>query len=199
MGRPRGEVAVSHTAILDAVYAMLMEGPAHELTMEAVAKRAKVGKPTLYRWWPSKAALILAMFHDRLGGTVEVPKTATAEKALRVKMKFLIGECNGLFGKVMADLIAEGQGDPSILKDLYENHIRGRRATTIAEIERGMASGELSADADPELLMDAMFGPVYLRLLMRSEPLTEAYGNELIDQALRGVRMKKKGSAKAAG
>jgi AcrR family transcriptional regulator len=178
---------------MDAVYELLKEKPARDLTMDAVAKRAKVGKPTLYKWWPSKAALILTMFHERLDATLEAPKTGTAEKALRARMKHLIFECNGLFGKVMADLIAEGQGDASILKDLYEKHIRVRRASTTADIERGIASGELSADTDPELLMDAVFAPVYLRLLLRFEPLTEAYGTQLIDQALRGVRSRKKG------
>jgi len=57
-------------------------------------------------------------------------------------MSDLIAQCNGLFGKVVADLIAEGQGDPSILKELYESHIRPRRTSTMADIERGIAAGE---------------------------------------------------------
>jgi hypothetical protein len=139
----------------------------------------------------------MAKFHERLAGKLEAPKTATTEKALRAKMKHLIAECNGLFGKVVADLIAEGQGDPSILKELYENHIRLRRASTVADIERGIASGELSSETDPELLIDAIFAPVYYRLLLRFAPLTEVYGNQLIDQALLGVRSRKRTSAKA--
>ena len=83
MGRPPGAAAESHAAIMDAVYALLQEGPAKELSMEAVAKRAGVGKPTLYKWWPSKAALIMAMFHERIAGAVKAPATAaTAEEAL---------------------------------------------------------------------------------------------------------------------
>lgn len=65
-------------------------------------------------------------------------------------MKHLIAECNGLFGEVVADLIAEGQEDSSILKELYENHIRLRGASTVADIERGIVSGELSSETDPE-------------------------------------------------
>jgi AcrR family transcriptional regulator len=197
LGRPRSEVAVSHSAIMDAVYELLKERPARDLTMDAVARRANVGKPTLYKWWPSKAALIMAMFHERLAGKFEAPKTLTTEKALRAKMRHLINACNGLFGKVIADLIAEGQGDPSILNELYENHIRLRRDSTVAEIERGIASGELSAQTDPELLIDAIFAPVYYRLLLRFAPLTEAYGDRLIDQALVGAaRPRKKPSSK---
>src|ERR1039457_4608379 len=107
---------------MDAVYEFLKERPARDLTMEAVAKRANVGKPTLYKWWPSKAALIMAMFHERLVGKLEGPVAATADEALRTKMRRLIVEINGLFGKVMADLIAEGQSDPAVLRELYEGH-----------------------------------------------------------------------------
>jgi AcrR family transcriptional regulator len=194
LGRPRSDAAVSHAAIMDAVYELLKETSARDLTMDAVARRANVGKPTLYKWWPSKAALILAMFHERFSASLVAPRTATTEKALRARMKYLITECNGLFGKVVADLIAEGQADPSILEDLYENHIRPRRASTIADIEHGIASGELIPKTNPDLLVDAIFAPVYNRLLLRFAPLTEAYGNQLIDQALLGLRSNKKPS-----
>jgi len=160
--------------------------------MEAVAKRANVGKPTLYKWWPSKAALIMAMFHERLAGQFDAPLATTAEKALRNRVKHLIAQCNGLFGKVVADLIAEGQGDPSILEELYESHIRPRRASTVADIERGIASGEFVAGTDPELLIDAIFAPVYVRLLLRHTALTEEYGKRLIDQALVSIRVSKR-------
>jgi AcrR family transcriptional regulator len=188
IGRPRSEAAVSHAAIMDAVYELLKEKPASELTMEAIAQRAKVGKPTLYKWWPSKAALILAMFYERLVGKLEAPQASTVEEAIRVKMRRLIKEFNGLFGKVMAELIAEGQSDPSILKELYERHIRLRRESTVADIERGKANGEFAADVDPELLIDAIFGPIYYRMLLRLGPLTEQYGNGLISQAVRGTQ-----------
>ena len=188
IGRPRGEAAVSHAAIMDAVYGLLKEKPARDLTMDAVAKRAGVGKPTLYKWWSSKPALIMAMFHERFGSILEVTEATTAEEALRIRVRHLVTQCNGLFGKVVADLIAEGQGDPSILKELYESHIRPGRASTVADIERGIASGEFLAGTAPELLMDAIFAPVYLRLLLRHPALTEEYGKQVLDQALVGTR-----------
>src|SRR5262249_55286919 len=60
-GRPPSEQAASHAAIMDAVYALLQQKSVRDLTMEEVAKQAKVGKPTLYKWWPTKATLVLAM------------------------------------------------------------------------------------------------------------------------------------------
>src|ERR1700734_1407990 len=153
-GRPRSEAPVAYAAIMDAVHALLQEKSVRDLTMEAVATRAKVGKPTLYKWWPSKAALIMAMFYERLAGKPEAPKAATAEGVIRAKMRHLVKEFNGLFGKVMADLIAEGQSDPSILKELYEGHIKLSREPTVADIELGKVNGEFAADIDSELLID---------------------------------------------
>ena len=188
LGRPRSEAAVSHGAIMDAVAELLQEIAARDLTMEAVARRAGVGKPTLYKWWPSKAALIMAMFHERFNAILEMPGAITAEEALRTRVQHLVLQCNGLFGKVVADLIAEGQGDPSILKEFYESHILPRRASTVEQIQRGIVSGELLPTADPELLLDAIVAPIYLRLLLRRPGLTEQYGNQLIDHALLGAR-----------
>ena len=59
-------MAASHAAIMDTVYALLQEKSVGDLTMEEVANRAKVGKPTLYKWWPTKATLVLAMLCERM-------------------------------------------------------------------------------------------------------------------------------------
>ena len=187
-GRPPSEAAESHAAILDAVYELLQEGSTRDLTLEAVAKRAKVGRPTLYKWWPSKSALVLATFHERIDRDAEVIAAGTAEEVIRGKVRRLIRALNGLFGKVLADLIAEGQSEPAILQDLHEQHMKSRRAATAADVERGKAAGEFAADIDPQLLIDSLFSPIFLRLLLRQGPLTERYGDALVDQVLRGAR-----------
>jgi AcrR family transcriptional regulator len=187
-GRPPSEIAESHAAILDAVYELLQEGSTRDLTLEAVAKRAKVGRPTLYKWWPSKSALVLATFHERIDRDAEVLVAGTAEEVIRGKVRRLIRALNGLFGKVLADLIAEGQSEPAILQDLHEQHMKSRRAATAADVERGKAAGEFAADVDPELLIDSLFSPIFFRLLLRQGPLSERYGDALVDQVLRGAR-----------
>jgi len=183
-GRPRGESAASHAAIMQAVYDLLQERSVRDLTMEAVAKRAGVGKPTLYKWWPSKAALVFAMFHERLAAVPVAVSSASAEAGLRARIRHLITALNGSFGKVIADLIAEGQSTPDLLKDLYDQHVRERREAAIADIERGKAAGEFPATLDPVLAVDAIVGAIYYRHLLRFEPLTEAYGERLIDQTI---------------
>ena len=187
-GRPRSEAATSHAAIMDAVRALLEETSARDLTMEAVAKRAKVGKPTLYKWWPSKSALILAMFHERMARRSELVVPGTAEENIRRKVRGIIQEFNGPFGRVLADLIAEGQSEPALLQELFEQHMLARRQAIIADVERGKAAGEFTADTNPEVVIDAIIGALYYRLLLRFALLTESYGDALVDQVLRGAR-----------
>ena len=187
-GRPRSEAAPSPAAIMDAVSALLEETSARDLTMEAVAKRADVGKPTLYKWWPSKSALILAMFHERMARRPELAVVpGTAEQNIRRKVRGIIQEFNGQFGRVLADLIAEGQSEPALLQELFERHMLPRRLAIIADVERGKAAGEFTADTRSEAVIDAIVGALYYRLLLRFAPLTEAYGDALVDQVLQGA------------
>ena len=188
IGRPRSKAAGAHDTIMDAVYALLQERSVRELSMEAVAKRAGVGKPTLYNSWPTTAALVFAMFHERLSRQPEVLAAATVEEFMRHRVRRLIAEFHDLFGKVIAELIAEGQSDPKVLKELYDHHIGVRRAHAVVEIEKAKRSGEFSASTDAELLVDQIFGPIYYRMLMRITPLDEAFGDTLLDQVLGGVR-----------
>jgi AcrR family transcriptional regulator len=180
---------------MDAVYDLLQDKSVRDLTMEAIAKRAGVGKPTLYKWWPSKAALVFAMFHERIANNTEPPVMATAEQAIRGRVQHLIREFNGLFGKVMADLVAEGQSEPEVLHELYEQHLNLRQKATMVDIERGKANGEFRADTNPQVLVDSIFGAIYFRLLLRYAPLTEQYGETLVSQVLQGIRVETDRSA----
>jgi AcrR family transcriptional regulator len=187
-GRPPRQTAESHAAILDAVYALLQEKPVRDVTMEKVAKRAKVGKPTLYKWWPTKATLVLAVLCERMAPNLEKPTVLTAEESLRFRVRRLINAFNGPFGKIVAGLIAEGQSESAILQAFFDRWVRPRRNATIADLQRGKNAGELRSETEPELLNDAIFGAIYYRMLLRSAPLTRRFGEELVEQVLRGHR-----------
>jgi AcrR family transcriptional regulator len=170
---------------MDAVYVLLQKKSVRDLTMEEVARKAKVGKPTLYKWWATKAALVLAMLCERMAPNLEMPTALTAEESLRFRARRLIDAFNGPFGKIVAGLIAEGQSEPAILQEFFDRWVRPRRNATIADLQRGKNTGELRAEAEPELLNDAIFGAIYYRMLLRSGPLTRRFGEELVEQVLR--------------
>jgi AcrR family transcriptional regulator len=185
-GRPPSEMAASHAAIMEAVYGLLQEKSVRDLTMEEVAKRAGVGKPTLYRWWPTKATLVLAMLCERMAPNLEKPTVLTAEESLRFRVRRLIGAFNGRFGKIVAGVIAEGQSEPAIREAFFDRWVNPRRTATIADLQRGKNTGELRSDTEPDLLNDAIFGAIYYRFLLRSAPLTRRFGEELVEQVIRG-------------
>jgi AcrR family transcriptional regulator len=187
-GRPPSEMAASHAVIMDAVYALLEEKSVRDLTIEAVAKRAGVGKPTLYKWWPTKATLVLAMLVERMAPKLEKPTVLTAEQSLRFRVRSLIDAFNGPFGKIVAGLIAEGQSEPAVLQEFFDRWVSPRRNATIADLQRGKDAGELRSETEPELLNDAIFGAIYYRMLLRSGPMTRRFGEELVDQVIRGHR-----------
>src|SRR6476660_9626147 len=187
-GRPPSEMAASHAAIMDAVYALLQKKSVRDLTMEEVAKRAKVGKPTLYKWWPTKATLVLAMICERMAPNLDTPTNLSADESLRFRVRRLIDAFNGPFGKIVAGLIAEGQSEPVVLQEFFDRWVRPRRNATIADLERGKNAGELRSETEPELLNDAIFGAIYYRMLLRSGPLTRRFGEDLVEQLILGHR-----------
>jgi AcrR family transcriptional regulator len=187
-GRPPRQRAESHAAILDAVYALLQSKSVRDLTMEEVARRARVGKPTLYKWWPTKATLVLAMLCERMAPNLEKPTALNARESLRFRVRRLIDAFNGPFGKIVAGLIAEGQSEPAVLGEFFARWVGPRRNATIADLQRGKNAGELRSEAEPELLNDAIFGAIYYRLLLRSSPLTKRFGEELVEHVLGGQR-----------
>lgn len=187
-GRPPSQLAASHHAIMDAVYALLQRKSLRELTIEEVAKRARVGKPTIYKWWSSKAALVLAMLCERMAPNLEKPTGLSAKESLRFRVRRLIDAFNGPFGRIVAGLIAEGQSDPAVLKEFFDRWVSPRRNATIVDLQQSKKIGELQSRAQPELLNDAIFGAIYYRFLLRSGPLTRRFGEELVEQMICGHR-----------
>jgi AcrR family transcriptional regulator len=187
-GRPPRQTAASHAAIVDAVFNLLQEKSVRDLTIEEVAKRARVGKPTIYKWWSTKATLVLAMLCERMAPKLEMPTALTAEESLRFRVRRLIDAFNGPFGKIVAGLIAEGQSEPAVLQEFFDRWVSPRRNATLADLQRGKNAGELRSETEPELLNDAIFGAIYYRLLLRSSPLTRRFGEDLVEQVIRGHR-----------
>src|SRR5438093_7721226 len=185
-GRPPSEMAASHAAIMDTVYALLQKKSVRDLTMQEVAKRAKVGKPTLYKWWPTKATLVLAMLCERMAPNLEKPSDLTAEESLRFRVRSLIDAFNGPFGTIVAGLIAESQSEPGMLQQFFDRWVSPRRTATIADLQRGKQAGALGAGADPALVNEASFGAISSRQLWRAGPLTRPFGEALVAHVLHG-------------
>lgn len=162
-GRPRSDRA--RKAILDAARRLMTHMPMNELSIEAIAKKAKVGKTTIYRWWPSKAAVAMDAFLEQPGIKNIVPTTSTASEGLQRQIENMIRQLRGQNGRIIAGIIAEGQSDPEISELMYERFLKERLDVLYTKIEEGKASGELNTNITTDIAIDMIMGPLFLRVL----------------------------------
>ncbi len=178
----------SHDAIVDATQELLVERGYRALTIEGVAARAGVGKQTIYRWWPSKAALALEAY---LAGSDTVPQPAARGSTLadiRALLHWLIDVlAQPIGGRVVAGLVADLQHDPDLAKGFHLEVVPARRSAMLTVLEHARDRGELRADADLELAVDTLHGAVFYRLLFSGEPLDAEFTERLARQVSSGL------------
>ncbi|HEV2637054.1 MAG TPA: TetR/AcrR family transcriptional regulator [Actinocrinis sp.] len=190
-GRPRSERA--KVAVLDAASELLVTGGIDAVTMEAIAARSKVSKATLYKWWPSRAHVMLESLFARTEHTIVVDEgtplaQALTEKLLGITELFRDTEV----GPLIADLVAASQADADIRAALDQHWLRPRRQVTAGLLRAAIDRGELEPDTDIPVAVDQLYAPVYYRLLMRHEPLNDELAATLVRQMLGGLRARPK-------
>lgn len=181
-GRPRSEP--SRKAILDATRKLLTREPLPKLSIEAIAKKAGVGKTTIYRWWPNKAAVAMEAFLEQPGIQVIVPTTANASEGIARQLESLVRQLRGQNGRIIAGIIAESQGDASVLDLLYEKFLKLRVETLYELVDQGIRSGEFKRGLDASIAIDMMLGPLFLRVLSGEHGIDAHFAENYPQQAL---------------
>ncbi len=176
-GRPRSEEA--RQALLEATSRLMETTPIRKITIGGVAQEAGVGKPTIYRWWDSKCDLVMDAFLATAAPKIPFPKSGSAAAALSLQAKRVIKLLRGRPGRIVAEMVGEGQADPHILEQFRSRFFAHLLAPARAVIERGKASGELAQDLDPDLALDLIYGPIYYRLLVGHQPLDDRFAKAL--------------------
>ncbi len=179
--RRRKEAA--RLAILDAAGALLDQDGFRRLTIEGIAAQAGVGKATIYRWWPSKAAVVMDAVLESASPRMPFPDTGSAQEDLRQQLTAVIELYTHTdTGRGIKALIAESQHDPLLAESLRDRFIASRRAEATTVFERGIQRGELRADLDIGVAIDALYGAIYYRLLVSHGPLDASYVDTLMKQ-----------------
>ena len=184
---PRTRNARSHRAILAATNELLVEAGYTALTIEGVAARARVGKATVYRWWPSKAALVIeAITQD--GTNLPAADTGNVRDDLLYSVQRVIGVLTDpAAGSIIPAMTADLVRDPAIAEIFRDQYLRPRRSAVAVMIHRAVDRGELPADADVALLLDVCIGTVFYRMVVSGEPVTDDFAARLIDLLLGGA------------
>lgn len=177
-GRPRS--AECHGAILDSVLELMQKEGYNAVTIEGVARHAGVGKQTIYRWWGSRAELILEAFANHAADLVPTPDRGSLREDLEVFIAAGFKRLSRDYGAIMRGLMADAVLDPDFNKILREAFIFKRRAATRIILERGVQRGEVAKNADLELMIDMLFGPVWFRLLVQHAKLDAGFARQLV-------------------
>jgi AcrR family transcriptional regulator len=182
-GRARSDVA--RVAILNAALKLLETLPLQQITIEAIAREAEVGKATIYRWWPSKASIVIDAFVQNHIAHTPMLTGTSAREALDRHLHLLIEQYGGWPGRLVAQILAEGQSDPVVLREFRERFAYGRRAVVREVIDEGRRRGEFRTDMDPEMQADLLYAPIYQRLMMQHLPLDKAFADTLTSTVLK--------------
>lgn len=184
-GRPR--CPVTHQNILKAACELVDEVGFANLTIEGIAARACVGKTTIYRRWPNKASIVMDAIFEEISPKIPFPDTGDAREDLRRQMRALVKALNGPMGRKIALLLANSQLDEEMAEAFRSRWIDARRAEAKEVIKRGVERGELRKDVDAEVMVDALYGPIYFRLLGGHAPLTLKYADALVNLVMSGA------------
>lgn len=177
MGRPRS--VESEQAILAAAWCLLQHNNASKISIEAIAREAGVGKTTIYRWWPNKTAILVDAFLAQIEPSILFPKAETATEALVLQMKSVVRALSSDAGRIVAEIIAEGQRDSDALDSFRDRFLNIRRDAARQIILQGIEAGEFDPNLNTDVAMDILYGPIYYRLLVRHLPLDEAFSTQL--------------------
>jgi len=190
----------SRRAIYDAALALVGETGYRRTTIEGIATRAGVGKQTIYRWWPSKAAVLMEAFLDlatraaeeagpQAGGAEHgIPDTGDLATDLKLVLRATVDELNDpLMEAPTRALTAEGIVDAKLGAEFVEKLLDPQLALYVTRLRAAQEAGQLRADADPRIALELLIAPLTHRWLLRTLPLTHAYADTIVDYALGGL------------
>jgi AcrR family transcriptional regulator len=156
----------SRLAILTAAFELVQELGYRGLTIEGIAGRAGVGKQTVYRWWPTKADVLLEAGAVKAELRVSTTDRGSYRSDLEhfLRDSFTLLAVPGLEG-LLRSLMAEAQVDPEFAVRFRDGFLNRRRSSLVEILERAVSRGDAPAHMSTELVADVVFGTIWYRLL----------------------------------
>jgi AcrR family transcriptional regulator len=184
-GRPRSEE--SEEAILAATLQLLTEKPLRDISMEEIARKAGVGKATIYKWWPSKAYVALDAFLKNVNRRLPAPDTGSARRDIQQQLRSAMAFYRSPAGLILGQFVAEAQSDREFAALFRKRFLEPRREATGVIFDRGVKRGEIDPKLDRELVFDLIFGSVVYRMLVRHAPLDRKMADRVVSTLFGGL------------
>lgn len=178
----------AYRAILDATGELVADQGLALTSIDQIAARAGVGKQTIYRWWPNKAALVLTYAKERARPVAE-PDTGSLQGDFSALARELCATLSrSPAGRICAQLISSVEADADFAKEFRETFVSARRTTVLGVLRRWQEQGEIRADVDLEIATDLLYGPIWYRRLVQQAPLSSKFADELAEMVLAAVK-----------
>ena len=190
MARTRDEAAQQR--ILRAARELVCDLGPRAVSIDAIADAAGVGKQTIYRWWPSRSAVVMDALIEMTDPEPADPPDSVRER-IRLQMRRVARMFASRQGRLIREIVADAQGDADLAEAAGVEHLgrlrflAHRRARGAATIARGISTGELRPDLDIEDALDVLYGPLWFRLLVGHRPTGPAAVDRLLDLVWPGL------------
>lgn len=185
-GRKRDET--TRDAILTAAFNMIEAEGYRGFTIEGVAQRSGAGKTTIYRWWPTKEDLAFdALMKEFSASFADDYHPDSVIDGIKHYLHKLGESFNGKPGKVLAAFVGGGQCQATSAERFRERFLAPRREKGRMALQKGIATGELRADIDIDVALDALISPFFFRLLWRSGPFDQSWTDRMVETVIRGL------------
>jgi AcrR family transcriptional regulator len=168
--------------ILDATRDLICARGASGITINEIIAKAGVGRQTIYRWWPSKAAVVYATLEREISTASPPPNTGTTFGDIQTQMQRVAKLMSSHMGAIVKELLAESFSNHEIAEQFRTQFFAGRREPAARTIREGIARGDLRPDLEIEVALDLLYSPLWLRMIIGHQPITPSAVDELLNQ-----------------
>lgn len=182
-GRPRSQKTAA--AILESAYELMASEGLAAASIDAVARHSNVSKMTIYKWWPSREALLIDAFMNQASLMLPLSSSGDAATRLRRHAVAYAEALAGEFGKVQLAVISECIANTGSAALFYERYLKLRRDAIIAIIAAGQNDATITAAGAPADLYDAIYGSLFYRSIFGIKPISAGYARRLVDMVLK--------------